>query len=137
MAADDALLDLLDRDPALVDDVVHETLRLTGREGVYSDEELAQLLHAFRMTLREALTGAGSEARDLMIQTAIPAVVAKSETPATLARSNTVFGILLATRVARVLPEEAGDGAVRWIAEFMAAWQYDTVEAADRARENG
>jgi hypothetical protein len=137
MAAENVLLDLLDRDPALIDDVVAETLRLTGRETAYTAEELEQLVHAFRASLREALAGSGTDARDLMIETAVPAVVAQGDTPATLARSSGVFGVLLASRVARVVPEDARDGAATWLGAFFGEWLHDIVAAGQRAQEAG
>ena len=133
MSPDAALLDLLDREPELLVEVAKRAQAVNESGQDYSDEDVAQIVHAFGGALREALAGTGSDARDLLMQTAVPAVVARGETPATLARSATVFGVLLAGAVRERVPAELTEGAVEWLAGFFGAWAHDVVEAARSA----
>lgn len=132
MAADDVLA-LLDRDPSLLRGVAARTLALTGRADDYAEDELEQLVHAFGGAIREALAGTGTEARDLLLQTGIPAVVARGQTAAQLARSGAAFGALFTATVAERLDADAREGAVATLATFFGDWARDVVEAAEGA----
>jgi len=127
------IIDLLDDDPSLLTDAARRTLTITNRGDAYTEEELDQLVHAFGGALRERLAGTGTEVLDFMLQTAIPAIVARGERVSELARSSAVFGVLLSVAITERLEPDARGAAVTELASFFGEWERDIVEAAQGA----
>ncbi|HXH88526.1 MAG TPA: hypothetical protein VNI55_07975 [Gaiellaceae bacterium] len=130
MAARDELLELLDSDPELLRGTAARSRALTDPDGRYTDEDVDQIVYAFGTALREGLRDEGTAARDLLIESVVPAVVEQGETAASLARSGALFGALLVGAVTPRLAESAREEAVGWLAEFFGAWCQDVVVAA-------
>ena len=99
----------------------------------YSDEELDQLLNAFEALVTEAVTGAGTSTRELVLETAIPAIVADGLEPWTLACSNTTFAIFLTGMVLEEIPPEQRVDALSWLASFWGSYTGDVVRTAMEA----
>jgi len=108
------------------------TLAQRVPEADYAPDELEQLLRGFEQMLLEDLDGQGHTARDLYLETAIPAVVASGRTPAMLASGITRFGILLSSDIAADLDRERRAEGIAWLADFFARFCSDVTETAVR-----
>lgn len=100
----------------------------------YGDEDIAQILRAFGGLAIESLRGGDGSTREIFLTSAIPAVVAEGETPATLARSATLFGIVMSSEIGGSLEGEDKRAATAWLARFFGEYARDAVDAAMAAQ---
>ena len=70
----------------------------------YDRDTIEQLIHGFEQLMLEALDDTGNDTRRLFLETAVPAVVAAGETPATIARGIATFASLLTAVTAPKMP---------------------------------
>ena len=94
------------------------------------DDDLNQLLNGFEALMLEALEERGDETRRLFLETAVPALVAGGQTPASLVHGAAAFSVLLATEIVPLVSEEHRGETAGWLAGFLGAYCRDLVEAA-------
>ena len=97
------------------------------------DDELDQLVRATIAILLEGLEG-GTETRNFVIETAVPAFVAQGETPATLAATSVTFAVMLSGLLSSKVSEKHRAETQAWIATFYGAYVRDVIQAAETAR---
>ncbi|HVM18013.1 MAG TPA: hypothetical protein VM290_10575 [Gaiellaceae bacterium] len=131
-----ALLDALEatraEQLALARRAVAETPEMAGR---YGEEDVRQLLNGFETLLTESVDGGGSETREFFIGTAVPALVADGQSPASLVQGTVTFVTLLATQLGERLPPEHRDEGRVWLAGFFGGYCRDVVAAALEAEQ--
>ena len=98
------------------------------------DAATDQFVRAFQALMREALEGR-REQRDLVMDAAVPALVARGSTVADLLRSHVAFFVALAPRlVEAVQPAGLRDEAAAWLAEYAAEYVLEVTERAEAAQ---
>lgn len=90
--------------------------------GDFSDGDLEQFVNAYEALLHEALDGKGHETRDLILETALPPVLAKTGTVLTLVRSNVISAVMLSHRLLPLVRADVRDEAARWLAWFYSGY---------------
>lgn len=116
--------------PALADQLAEP-----GRPRAAADEQTtAQFLHAFIALLREALEG-GSEQRELVMQTAVPALVAGGQSSLDLLGGHVAFFTALSPRLLAQVAEAHRSDALRWISRYAADYTREVVERAREAED--
>ena len=98
----------------------------------YGEEDLRQLLNGFEALLVEELGGGGGT-REFFIGTAIPAMVADGQSPASLVQGAAMFGALVTSEIASRVDADARDDARVWLASFFGAYCRDVLVAATEA----
>jgi hypothetical protein len=107
-----------------------EQLADPGRQrGAAADQAAAQFLHAFIALLREALAGGGDQ-RELVMQTAVPALVAGGRSSLDLLDGHVAFFTALSPRLLAEVPDGQRAEAGRWIARYAAGYTREVVERA-------
>lgn len=91
-----------------------------------------QFLRAFLALLREGIEG-GGEQRELVMQTAVPALVASGQTPQQLVRSHIAFFMVLQSRMVPQVPDALRDDAALWLARYAADYTREVLEVASAA----
>lgn len=95
-------------------------------------DQVDQIMRGFETVILEALRDGTDTSRQLLLETAVPALVQGGATAAALAGSSTRFGVLL-TDVLVDLPEELAAEGRRWLAAFFDGYVQDVVRAAAAA----
>lgn len=128
----DALLSALDAVapelPALAERLADEG----AAEPTGDDRATDQFLRAFLALLREGIEG-GGEQRDLVMQTAVPALVSAGQTPEQLVHGHVAFFMVLQSRLVPAVPEELRDDAALWLARYAAEYTREVLEVAGAA----
>lgn len=96
------------------------------------DRATEQFLRAFLALLREGIAG-GGEQRDLVMQTAVPALVASGQTPEQLVHGHVAFFMVLQARIVASVPAELRDDATLWMARYAAGYTCEVLEVAQRS----
>ena len=96
------------------------------------DRASEQFMRAFLALLREAIQG-GGEQRDLVMQTAVPALVASGQTPEQLVHGHVAFFMVLQARMVAAVPGELRDDAALWLARYAAGYTAEVLEVAQRS----
>ena len=130
-----ALLAVLDSDRVDLHAVIAE-IGPVGAIAVLDDVAYDQLVRAFTAVLCEALQG-GREQRDLVLQTAIPAVVARGQGVLELVEAQAAT--FVAVGAALVEAVEPGDRAAArvWMARYAAGYVREVAELALAAQQDG
>ena len=96
----------------------------------FAPEEIEQLLNAFEALVLEGLRAEGTETRDFLLETAVPAIVAGGQPPLDLLRSHIGVFVLLTERLCGAVPSEHAQDAALWLAGFFAGYGSDSTERA-------
>ena len=91
-----------------------------------------QFLRAFLALLREGIEG-GSEQRELVMTTAVPALVQAGQTPEDLVRSHVAFFMALSPLMLAHVPPELRDDASLWLADYAAGYTCEVMSIAQEA----
>jgi len=102
------------------------------------DDEAAneQFLNAFQALLIEALEG-GTEQRRLIMDTAIPALVADGTRHPTMLQGHVAYFVALTPRLVEGVPAEQRTEALAWLARYFGAYAREVSDrtlAAERAQ---
>lgn len=100
------------------------------------DDAADQLLRAFVALLREALEG-GREQRELVIPTAVPALVAAGQTTLEIVEGHVTFFMLLSAQLLDVVEADVRDEAAVWLARYAGEYVREVAEAALAAERDG
>jgi hypothetical protein len=92
-----------------------------------------QFVHAFAELLREALRGERAQ-RDLVMETAVPALVANGQTPLELLRGHVSFYMALQPHLLDAVPADLRLEAGRWLARYAADYTHEVVARATEAQ---
>lgn len=101
--------------------------------GKYGEEELDQLVRAFEAVVAESLEGSGREQMDLLVGSAVPALIADGQTTSTLARAVGALAVVISTSLLRDMPRAEHDDAAGWLAGFFGEYAQAVVDEAQRA----
>jgi hypothetical protein len=96
----------------------------------FSAEDLEQFVNAYETLVLEALEGEGRSKRDLILETALPPLVASGSTALSLVRSNVISAVMLAHRLLPLVDEEIRDDAARWLASFLSGYSCELTQRA-------
>jgi hypothetical protein len=96
----------------------------------FSDADLEQFLNAYEALFLEALDGSGRAKRDLILDTALPPVLAMGSTALDIVRGNVVTSVMSTYRLLGLVSDGRREAAARWLATFFADY---TRELAERA----
>lgn len=105
--------------------------------GHYGEDELDQLVRGFAAVLAEALRGDERDQMELLVGSAIPALVADGQTTSTLARAVGSLAVVVSTSLVRDLPEAERDDAAGWLAGFFGEYAQAVVDEARRLEADG
>jgi hypothetical protein len=95
-----------------------------------------QFLHAFAALLREGLQG-GREQRDLVMSTAVPALLDNGQSTLDLVRGHVAFYMALSPHLLAAVPEHLREDASTWLATYAADYTAEVTEIALRAEATG
>ena len=97
------------------------------------DQATAQFLRAFVALLHEGIDG-GREQRDLVMSTAVPALVAAGQTETQLVQSHVTFFMALQGRMLAAVAPEHRHAAALWLADYAGTYTCEVLETAQAAR---
>lgn len=97
------------------------------------EQATQQFLRAFVALLHEGIDG-GREQRDLVMSTAVPALVAAGQTETQLVQSHVTFFMALQSRMLTAVPQEHRRAAALWLAEYAGAYTTEVLQTAQAAR---
>ena len=92
-----------------------------------------QFVHAFAELLREALRGERAQ-RELVMETAVPALVANGQTPLDLLGGHIAFFMALQPHLLDAIPADLRLEAGRWLARYAADYPGEVVARATAAQ---
>lgn len=88
-----------------------------------------QFVRAFAALLREGVEG-GTEQRELVMETAVPALVANGQSAMELLRAHVAFYTALSPHLLAAVPESLRAEAGTWLAGYAADYTREVVERA-------
>ncbi len=102
-----------------------------GEDAERAGDERAteQFLRAFLALLREGIEG-GREQRELVMHTAVPALVAAGQTGPDMVRSHVAFYMALAPLLVAEVPEALREEATHWLADYAADYTVEVLTIA-------
>lgn len=100
---------------------------------VYDTDTTRQFLHGFATIVREALSGASTDARELFTASAVEVVVAEGRSAGALAGQMVTFAALVAGELGADAGPEARAEAVTWLAAFLGEWTEELLDAREAA----
>jgi hypothetical protein len=101
-----------------------------------SEAAQEQFLHAFVELLREGLQG-GSDQRELVMETAVPAIVSAGQTALDLVAGHVAFFTALSPPLLDAVPERLRTDAAAWLARYAADYTREVTERALAAEGSG
>lgn len=129
--AREALLDALDRLRPELYDLSQQTSRFTPESNPedYEREEIEQFLNAYEALVREALAGQGRATRDLIFDTALPAIFEEVGQPVgAMVQSSVALTVVVTHRLLADVPGEVRDEAALWLSEFYSGYTRELLE---------
>jgi hypothetical protein len=91
-----------------------------------------QFLRAFEALLREGFEGRRDQ-RDLVMETAVPALVATGQSSAELVEGHVAFFVILSARLLEEVPANLRDQAGPWLARYAGDYVREVTERAQEA----
>lgn len=131
-ALQDALLTALDQVTPELPAIAERLTEDADVQRAGDERATEQFIRAFLALLREGIEG-GGEQRDLVMQTAVPALVASGQTTEQLVHGHVAFFMVLQARMVNAVPEELRDDAALWLARYAAGYTTEVLEVAQRA----
>jgi hypothetical protein len=115
-------------------DVSMQTSRMTPESNPddYSREDIEQFLNAYEALMLEALEGRGRAKRDIIFESALPAVVAEGQPAVSMIQSNVATSVMMTYRLLDAVPAAAREESALWLAGFFSGY---TREMAERTLE--
>ena len=138
--AREALLEALDRLRPELYDLSQQTSPFTPESNPedFEREEIEQFLNAYEALVREALTGQGRATRDLIFDTALPAIFAEVGQPVgAMVSSSVALTVVVAHRLLADVPAELRDEAALWLSEFYSGYTRELFERYAALWESG
>ena len=99
-----------------------------SRIGEFSEADLEQFYNAYQAMLFEAIDGKSRETRDLVLETALPPLLATGGGAMHLVRSSVLSGFMLGQRLVPLVREDLRHEAARWLAWFYSGYIEELVE---------
>lgn len=97
-------------------------------------DDLEQFANAQEATLLEALDGRRRDAREFVLDTAVPALVGRGCSAPSIVQAQSAFNVLLSQRVAAAVPARVRDRVVAWLARFLGEYTRELAAHAIRAQ---
>ena len=107
-----------------------------GRDDKLDPQAGEQFLRAFEALLREALHG-GREQRELVMEAAVPALVANGQSAMDLLESHVAFFVGLSTVVVEAVEDRVRPAARVWMLRYAAEYIRDVTTVAFAAERDG
>ena len=105
-----------------------------GAIAALDEQALEQLVRAFEAVLREALTG-GREQRELVLQAAVPAIVANGAGLLDLIEAQVAVFVSVSAAVLEAVDPGERPAARVWLARYAGDYVREVAEVAERARD--
>jgi hypothetical protein len=132
-----ALLAALDDGRVDVATVAAEVGEATGQqESAVDDQAGEQFLRAFEALLREGLQG-GREQRELVMESAVPALMANGQTVGDLVESHVAFFVALSSVMIESVEAGVRPDARAWLLRYAAEYIREVTEVALAAERAG
>ena len=132
---DDALLKSLDAVAGQIDELatqLEERLDLPEPEEPMDPRAREQFIRAFIALLREGIEG-GREQRELVMSTAVPALVRSGQSPADLVHSHVALFMVLSPQMLTHMPADLRDEGALWMACYAAEYTREVLDIAQQA----
>jgi hypothetical protein len=132
-----ALLAVLDDGRVDLAAVAGEIGEATGQQDPAVDDQTSeQFLRAFEVLLREGLQG-GREQRELVMESAVPALVANGQGALDLVESHVAFFVGLSSVMVEAVDAEARQAARGWMVRYASEYVREVTEVALDAERDG
>ncbi len=132
---DDALLQAVDAVSGELPELagrLEDRLDVPQPEGEQDPRARDQFMRAFIALLREGIEG-GREQRELVMSTAVPALVQAGQSPTDLVHSHVAFFMILGPRLIEHMPEDLRDEGSLWLACYAAEYTREVLQIAQEA----